>query len=378
MSTWTKTPNFGHKGVDDQAQSLAESLLTGKPVVRADARARGVDRTPKFKPRAKPRFGRKDVSESFACAVDRMVRRQGQALRGHGWKFWASTLVALMLALQALAGLFDWPSPTLGGRQLWTDVRVAGGWRVQCHAWTGHCRLLDTHDIRRTWGGETPVLAALDQAIDAGRVLAPNAHAVVLVHGLGRSAHSFDALAEALDMRGYEVVRFNYASTQGPIAEHARALNRVVARLQGTRRVSFVTHSLGGVVLRQALALKPAWRSALEQGPSVLLAAPNQGSAVARTLADFAPARALFGPALSELADAGAIKRLPSPTPFATVAGTHNPLWFFAGDSDGLVSVEESRLAGEAERLEVEAAHTFIMDDPRVIGFVTGFIAGQK
>lgn len=384
MGIGSKSPQFGHKGVRDSARSFAESLLTGKPLARAPQK----DRALPFKPRLKPKFGRRNASDKLAEKIghrgDGMARRHDSKFLGSkflGWKFWATITVAVVLSVQALAGVFDWPSPTLGGRQLWTDVRVQGGWRVQCHAWTGpwdgHCRLLDNHDIRRTWGGEAQMTAVLDQAVAAGRVAAPRPHAVVLVHGLGRSAHSFDTLAAALDARGYEVVKFNYASTQAAIADHATALNRVVDGLQGVEQVSFVTHSLGGVVLRQALALEPAWRDRVKPGRSVLLAAPNQGSAVARTLQAYAPARWLFGPVLGELADDQAIKGLASPASFATVAGTKNPLWFLADESDGLVSVQETHLTGEAEHLSVAAAHTFIMNDQRVMDFTLGFIAGQ-
>jgi len=371
MGTRTKHPGFGQK--HDGAQSFAEALLTGKPIGRAAVRAT----TPKLKPRAKPSFGRGALTAS--PALDAKMSRNRTPARKHGWRFWTGIVLAVLLGAQALLGVFNLPSPTLGGRQLWTDIRVQGGWRVQCHAWTGHCRLLDAHDIRRTWGEEAEVLAAFDQAFADGDIPAPvnMPKAVVLVHGLGRSAHSFDALADAFRAQGYEVVAFNYASTRAGVEGHARALNRVVAGLEGVREVNFVTHSLGAVVLRQALALAPEWTQRLKTGRAVLLAGPNQGSSVADTLKYYAPARWLFGPALGELADADAVKRLPAPPTFATVAGTRNPLWFFDAPSDGLVSVEEARLAGAAEQLQVDAAHTFIMDDADVIRFATGFIAGQ-
>jgi len=96
MSTNLKTSGFGHKGGHDNAQSMAESLLTGKPLGRAPVR----DRTPKLKPRVKPVFGRKEASEAFSCTIDRAVWHRG-------WRFWAATLAALVLALQLLSGIFD-------------------------------------------------------------------------------------------------------------------------------------------------------------------------------------------------------------------------------------------------------------------------------
>jgi len=133
---------------------------------------------------------------------------------------------------------------------------------------------------------------------------------------------------------------------------------------------------LGRAQLWTDIRVQGGWRT-LKQGRTVMLAVPNQGSRVAKTLEAYAPARWLFGPALHAMADAKAIKRLPPPTSFATVAGTNNPLWFFVAESDGLVSTEEARLSGEAEHLSVAVAHTFIMDDPDVIDFTLSFIAGD-
>ena len=92
MGPSTKTPGFGHKGASDHVQTLAESLLTGKPV----ARAQGRDRTPKLKPRAKPRFGRRDAQ---AHTADPRVRAVGPR---RGWVVWA-VAVAVALAVQVVA-----------------------------------------------------------------------------------------------------------------------------------------------------------------------------------------------------------------------------------------------------------------------------------
>lgn len=362
MNTSSKPSIFGQKGVRDSAVSVAEMLLTGNPV----ARAIGKTRIPKLKPRAKAVFGCKAVPAAKPV-------KKVKVARPHKWQFWAFIMTTFLMALYTLAGILDWRMPTLGGRQLWTDIRIQGDWRTQCHAWTGHCRLLDANDIRHTWGREADVLSAMNKL----SLKAMRPHVVVLVHGLGRSGHSFDDMAKELKSIGNSVVAFNYASTQGSIEQHAHALNRIVAGFNGAERVSFVTHSLGGVVLRKALALSPAWQRTMKQGPSVLLAAPNQGSEIAKSLANYAAARWFFGPALRELANAKSIKQLPSPESFATVAGTRNLLWFFDGVSDGLVHEPETQLSGAEKHKRISSTHTFIMDDPSVIKFTTRYIAGD-
>lgn len=61
MNIGNKNKNFGQKGVNDRAVSLADSLLSGKPL----ARARKRDATPRLKPRPKPVFGRRAQDEVF-------------------------------------------------------------------------------------------------------------------------------------------------------------------------------------------------------------------------------------------------------------------------------------------------------------------------
>ena len=60
MSTSSKPSIFGQKGVRDSAVSVAEMLLTGKPVKRQSRQ----NRIPKLKPRPKPIFGRKGLRSS--------------------------------------------------------------------------------------------------------------------------------------------------------------------------------------------------------------------------------------------------------------------------------------------------------------------------
>lgn len=363
MSLKMNANGFGTKGADQRPVTFAESLLSGRPVGRPVSKP-----CPTLKVRAKAKFGKRSMAETFSVRVNKSLKRRSA-------RFWAGVVIGLILAAQALAGMFNLPSPTLGGRQVWTDVRVQGGWRVQCHALTGHCRVLDENDVRRTWGTQADMIAAFDQRIAAGDVQAPRLSAVVLVHGLGRSAHSFDKMAQALRDDGYEVVAFNYASTRGNIAQHAAALNHVLDGLRGSTQLSFVTHSLGAIVVRQALNSPAPWRDHMNLGRTVMLAPPNQGSQVALSLSGNFLADAVFGPALSELAATDLGKRLPVPTPFAIVAGTHSTLPFLSGESDGLVSVIETRLNGAVSQVSVDATHTFVMDNADAIAFIKGFLA---
>src|SRR5688572_29916526 len=82
---------------------------------------------------------------------------------------WLSALVALGMARPILgetpalpeAPLPNLEAPTLGGKQVWGDIHVFHDWRVQRNSLTGHCRLLDGHDVRLAWGIEADCRARL-------------------------------------------------------------------------------------------------------------------------------------------------------------------------------------------------------------------------
>jgi hypothetical protein len=48
--------------------------------------------------------------------------------------------------------------PTMGGQVFWNNLAEANGWRVQKNNITGHCRILDSDDVRRAWGGEEAIM----------------------------------------------------------------------------------------------------------------------------------------------------------------------------------------------------------------------------
>lgn len=263
--------------------------------------------------------------------------------------------------------------PTLGGRQLWADVRYSAGFRVQRHVWTGHHRLLDPLD-RRLRSGE------LDLCVAGLEELAPaplgERDRVVLLHGLGRSRRCFDPLAARLRAAGHEPIALDYPSTRGTIEEHAEQVGELLESLPGSGRLAFVTHSLGGLVARRLLsARRPGWEPRHRPSRMVMIAPPSRGSSLARRLKSQAFSLVL-GPAGSQVAEDIA---LPAPSiPFLVVAGTlrggrgGNPL--LRGDDDGIVTVEETRLDGAEAHLEVPEIHTLLMQHPQTMDAVVRFL----
>ena len=81
---------------------------------------------------------------------------------------------------------------------------------------------------------------------------------VVLLHGMGRSSWSMGKAAKSLEEAGYRTVNFDYPSTKYSIDYLARTyIPRALAKCQSNslEAVHFITHSLGGILLRQYLQL---------------------------------------------------------------------------------------------------------------------------
>ncbi len=265
--------------------------------------------------------------------------------------------------------------PTFGGLQFWSDVDLRDGWRVQQHAITGHHRLIDADDVRRAWGSRAACAAELDQL---GPPRVPRAEIVMLIHGLGRTHHSLAELEASLRERGHHTEHLRYATTRLAVREHAEHLADWLDAQADVERVSFVTHSLGGHVVRDALSFREAGPDRPEIGGVVMLAPPARGAAMADLVGGVPPARWVFGPALQDLS-AEASASLPAPTaPFGIVAagrGTEDGLNpFIPGDDDGVVGVDETLLPGATDVLIVRGTHTFLMDDEEVQAAVDRFL----
>lgn len=121
---------------------------------------------------------------------------------------------------------------------------------------------------------------------------------VMLVHGLGADSSCFEAMATALHRIGHTVYSVNYSCVGVDIATCGRQLAVEAARLRadtGAHRIHIVAHSLGGVVLRWAVANT---RMGEWVGVAVTLGSPHQGSPLARLAPQGLPG---FGTMISQL-----------------------------------------------------------------------------
>ena len=56
--------------------------------------------------------------------------------------------------------------PTLGGLIFWNNLVESNGWRIQQNKITGHCRVLDSDNVRRAWGGEKEIMDFFNKIVE--------------------------------------------------------------------------------------------------------------------------------------------------------------------------------------------------------------------
>ncbi len=168
-----------------------------------------------------------------------------------------------------------------------------------------------------------------------------------------------------LEGAGYQVVNLSYPSRRFSVEQLAEEdLDKEVIAQSQAGRIHFVTHSLGGIVLRQYLA----GHRVTNPGRVVMLAPPNHGSELADHLKKMAVGRWLLGPAGCELGTgASELPERLGPAHFqlgVIAADSTLGRWLyrvFSGRNDGKVSVQSAQLEGMADFLVVPGSHTWIM-----------------
>ena len=223
--------------------------------------------------------------------------------------------------------------------------------------------------------GQAPPARTTDHLDDHGR----DGQTVVLVHGLGRRAASMAPLGRDLASAGYEVINVAYDSWGGSPFELSEQLHdEIDACCRGRENeLHFVTHSLGGILVRKFLAD----HSPAHEGRVVMLSPPNQGSEIVDRIAAVPFLEELLGPTGGDLGtDPESLPNRLGPAHFEVgiITGDRsvNPFysWLIPGPDDGKVSVDRARLEGAAGLLVVPYSHSFIMNRDPVIQEVLHFL----
>ncbi|TVR43763.1 MAG: alpha/beta fold hydrolase [Planctomycetota bacterium] len=277
-------------------------------------------------------------------------------------------------------GRMNLPLRTFGGRQLWMDILLCAGWRIQQHVVSGHARLLDPQLRRRAWGSVAQMRIHLETERLRQGLRWQQPQLVLLVHGILRSAQSMNGLARHLNDQGFQAHTLTYASSQVGVERAGACLANLIQGLVGIDRLDLVGHSMGSLVIRQALAqLGPEQQARI--GRLVFLGPPSQGSMVAESMHDWWLYRWLTGPAGQDLRP-GSAQQLAVPNhPTLVIAGSRGigigRLRGIGKESDGTVSLEEAQLPG-ATLHTLPTGHSFMMDNVEAQVAVWAWLRGEQ
>jgi len=204
---------------------------------------------------------------------------------------------------------------------------------------------------------------------------------VILLHGLARTAESLGKMESALIAAGYRVANIDYPSREATIELLAPTVLKQglsECRERGADQVSVVTHSMGGILVRYYLQEK----TIANLHRVVMLAPPNQGSAVVDAFRHVPGYAWLNGPAGLQLGtDDDSVPLALGPVGFelGIIAGnrTINPILsqFLDNPDDGKVSVASTRVEGMCAFIELPATHAMIMRNDTVIDEVLAYLA---
>jgi Alpha/beta hydrolase family len=204
---------------------------------------------------------------------------------------------------------------------------------------------------------------------------------VVLLHGLARTSSSMSKMEEALREEGYATANIDYPSRDHEIAELAEiAVGQGLAScraIDGVEKIHFVTHSLGGILLRQYLSSS----SIAELGRVVMLGPPNQGSRASDEMQNVPGFDWLNGPAGYQLGKGeNSVPLALGPVEFelGVIAGNRSidPITsaVLVNPDDGRVSVEDTKVEGMDDFIVVEHSHAFMMRMRRPIELTKTFL----
>jgi len=211
--------------------------------------------------------------------------------------------------------------------------------------------------------------------------MASAAECVVLLHGLARTSSSLDVMQEALEEDGYLTANIDYPSREYEIAALATlAVGEGLASCragENVEKIHFVTHSLGGILVRQYLSTE----TVDELGRVVMLGPPNQGSNAVDDLEGVPGFDWLNGPAGHQLGKGeSSVPLALGPVDFelGVIAGnrTIDPVTSAVLDDpdDGKVSVEDTKIDGMDDFVIVEHSHAFMMRMQQPIELTKNFL----
>ena len=204
---------------------------------------------------------------------------------------------------------------------------------------------------------------------------------VVLIHGHGRTGASMRSLARAARAAGYATLSPSYGWRGLSLQQIVARIDPMVAAFEATHSgpLHFVTHSLGGLVVRALLAARRPERL----GRVVMLAPPHGGSELADLLYRLRLNRWVLGAAGPHLrtgrqaADEAMLGSVDFDCGIIAADRPIDPILprlLLPRPNDGKVTVAATRVEGMRDHIVLSASHTFMIRNRRVAAQAMAFL----
>ena len=189
---------------------------------------------------------------------------------------------------------------TFGGHHRWEDVYNYQNWIIQKNVNSKNYRLIDPFSIRRHSGSFEQCRDLLMEYVAGYELDEPYDDSIIIIPGFGYNKKSMEKLTESLKNLPANIIVFNNASIKMDLNYHSYMLTQFLKNLNNNGKISFITTSTGGLILRKMISDSNNYRNynikrILEINPM------NTGSDFAELLAKYPIFTKIIGPMIKDI-----------------------------------------------------------------------------
>lgn len=207
---------------------------------------------------------------------------------------------------------------------------------------------------------------------------------IYLIHGYGGLGLEMEKIREAVQNEGFTTEIYVYKSLIDDVDSVSLNLIQTIQK-EKFDTVSFVTHSMGALVVRSMYEKLDSLSGFPFVHRIVMIAPPNNGSPIADFFSQFKFVKYIIGPNINNLTTnkiTGASK-YPIPTcEVGLIAGSFGGKrgfnMFINSDNDGVLIPENTKMGIEKDVVFVKSWHVGLLFNKKVIRYVNNFIQQGK
>lgn len=211
-------------------------------------------------------------------------------------------------------------------------------------------------------------------------MIAKSSNLIYFLHGYGGPGFEMKWILKAVEKEGYNCTIFKYRSMVRDVDSVGLDLIKKI-QLDGADTISFVTHSMGALVVRSIYKHIASLTDFPIIKRIVMIAPPNNGTQVADFYYKFHFLRQFLGPNLKNLTTDSIVGASKYPIPTCevglitgTFGGSKTLNLFLDADNDGMVVPEQAKLGIEKDIVYLKSWHFGLLYDRRVTRYVISFL----